>query len=48
MADPETGKPHYARETDIDWDSQQTVQREGKPVCVCACGHDWTADVIPE
>ena len=48
MADPQTGKPLYAGETDIDWDSQQTVQREGKPVWVCASGHDWPADAIPE
>lgn len=48
MPDPETGKPHYAGETVVDWDSQQTVQGEGKPVWVCAGGHDWPADVIPE
>ena len=46
--DPETGKPVYAGETDIDWDSQQTVQRAGKPVWVCSCGHEWTANAVPE
>jgi len=48
IPDPQTGKPVYAGETDVDWDSQQTVQGEGEPVWVCAGGHDWTADVIPE
>ena len=47
-ADPETGKPLYAGETDIDWDSQQTVERAGKLVWNCACGHEWPADVVPE
>ena len=47
-ADPGTGKVSYSSETKIDWDSQQTVQREGKPVWNCACGHEWPADVVPE
>ena len=34
-------------ETDIDWDSQQTVERQGKPVRICACGHEWGADIVP-
>ena len=46
--DAETGKPVYAGETAVDWDSQQTVQREGQPVWVCSCGHEWTADVVPD
>ena len=48
MPDPETGKPVCAGGTDVAWDSQQTVQGESKPVCVCAGGHDWPADVIAE
>ena len=47
-ADPATGQPRYAGETDIDWDSQQTVQCDGKPVWICACGHEWGVDIVPE
>ena len=46
--DPTTGEVQYDGETKIDWNSQQTVERDGKPVWVCrCCGHDWTADVRP-
>ena len=47
-ADPVTEKVSYSGETKIDWDSQQTVQREGKPVWNCACGHEWAADAVPD
>ena len=47
-ADPETGRPVYAEQTDVDWSSQQVVRREGRPVWVCSCGNEWTADVAPQ
>jgi hypothetical protein len=47
-ADPDTGRPVYAGDTEMYWDSQRTVEREGKFVWVCSCGHDWPVDLIPE
>ena len=46
--DPTTGEVPYDGDTQIDWNSQQTVERDGKPVWVCrGCGQDWTAEVRP-
>lgn len=42
----EDGEPEYAGESDINWDSQETREREGKTLFVCADGEEWTFDQL--
>lgn len=38
----EDGIPEYAGETEIDWDSQTTQERNGQILFICESGHEWT------
>ncbi|TPP04222.1 hypothetical protein [Rhizobium glycinendophyticum] len=44
--DPDTGEPEYEGGTDIHWNSQETAQRDGKLLYVCAEGKEWTFDEL--
>jgi hypothetical protein len=43
-----SGVVEYQGETEILWDTQQTVRKAGKPVWVCGCGCSWPTDPTPE
>lgn len=38
-----TGAAEYGGETEMFWDEQRPVLREGKAVLLCHNGHDWDA-----
>jgi len=42
-ADAHEGEPlwDYAGESDILWDTQEPLEREGKVRLYCSAGHDW-------
>lgn len=42
----ETGEPEYEGETDVDWDGQRTVKRDGKILFVDDDGEQWTFDQL--
>lgn len=42
----EEGEPQYDGETEIDWDSQETVKRDGKVVYLDEGGGEWTWDQL--
>ncbi|TAV38809.1 hypothetical protein ELI33_17115 [Rhizobium ruizarguesonis] len=44
--DPETGEPKYDGGTEIHWDSQETIQRDGQILFVCSEGSEWTFDQL--
>jgi hypothetical protein len=44
--DPDTGEPEYDSGTDIHWNSQETAERDGKVLYVCAEGKEWTFDEL--
>lgn len=49
--DPETQEPEYEGGTKIYWDTQETLERDGKTLFVCEDGEEWTFDqlvVVPE
>jgi hypothetical protein len=42
----EDGTPVYSGETDVDWDSQTTKERDGKPLFIDDDGQEWTFDQL--
>lgn len=44
--DPSTGVPEYAGGTEIFYDDQTTVKRDGKIVFLDADGEEWTFDQL--
>lgn len=44
--DPETGEPEYAGGTEIFYDDQTTVTRDGKIVFLDESGEEWTFDQL--
>ncbi|MGR9276154.1 hypothetical protein ACU8KI_16250 [Rhizobium leguminosarum] len=44
--DPETGEPEYEGGTKIYWDTQETLERDGKILFVCQNGEEWTFDQL--
>lgn len=50
----DTEEPEYEGGTEINWNTQETVLREGKVLFVCQGGKEWTfdqltpADLTPE
>jgi hypothetical protein len=42
----ESGEPEHCGETEIYWDEQKTVERDGKPVYVDTEGSEWTFDQL--
>ena len=38
-----TGEVEYDGYTEIFWNDQQTVHRNGNPVLICSSGHTWEA-----
>ena len=41
----EDGSAEYSGETDVQWDNQTTVMRDGKYVLTCHNGHEWTSEI---
>lgn len=47
--DEATGTPEYSGGTDIFWDEQRTVERDGKIIYLDEAGDQWTFDqLVPE
>lgn len=47
--DPKTGEVEYEGDTEIFWDEQKTVARDGKVIFVDTIGDEWTFDqLVPE
>lgn len=44
--DPETGEPEFAGDTEIHWDTQETLERDGKTLFVDDSGEEWTFDQL--
>jgi hypothetical protein len=44
--DPETGEPEYEGGTDVHWDTQETLERDGHILFVCEQGEEWTFDQL--
>lgn len=44
--DPETAEPKYNGETEIHWDTQETLERDGEIIFVCSEGKEWTFDQL--
>ena len=44
--DPKTGEPEYAGDTELFWDSQETVERDGKAIFLDEDGEEWTFDQL--
>ncbi|MGO6727243.1 hypothetical protein ACCS45_03850 [Rhizobium ruizarguesonis] len=44
--DPETGEPEYEGGTDVHWDTQETLARNGHILFVCEQGDEWTFDQL--
>ena len=40
----DTGDVVHMGESEVDWDSQKTRTRNGKPLYVCENGEEWTLD----
>ncbi|MBY5537713.1 hypothetical protein HFO58_31985 [Rhizobium leguminosarum] len=44
--DPETQEPEYEGGTQIYWDTQESLTRDGKLLFVCSEGEEWTFDQL--
>src|SRR5215469_8901770 len=44
--DPDTGEPEFEGYTEVFWDTQETVERDGKPLYLDEDGYEWTVDQI--
>ena len=42
----EDGEPEYYGESEVNWDSQETRERDGKILFVCEDGEEWTFDQL--
>lgn len=42
----DSGRPVYVGETDVDWDGQETLTRDGKLLFVDEHGTTWTFDEL--
>lgn len=44
--DTETGDPQYNGGAEVHWETQETLEREGKIIFVCSEGKEWTFDQL--
>lgn len=42
------GSVEHGGDTEISWDSQETVRRRGSTVLVCENGHEWSSKEVSE
>lgn len=42
------GSFEYSGQTEMFWDGQETLQKDGKDVLMCKNGHEWTAKRIED
>lgn len=42
----EDGEPMFAGESEVHWDSQRVLEREGKALFACENGDEWTFDQL--
>lgn len=42
----ENNQPVYAGGSEVHWDTQVTLERDGKPLFVCENGDEWTFDQL--